>query len=101
MRNRLFHLVAGEAARDEDTVEKFVRINFPRAGKPRKRVDVEPVAPVHHGYGISVSHRVRRHLKRQLKDRAFTVEQKHLAWLFCKCANDAVRTGCRSIIMYF
>jgi hypothetical protein len=30
----LLHLIAGEAARDEDAAEKFIRINFPYACEP-------------------------------------------------------------------
>ena len=87
----LFHLVACEAARDEDTAEKFIRIDFPHACKTGKRMHVEPVASIHHSDRISVRHRVRCHLERDMEYRTVAVEQENLAGLFRKGTDDTAR----------
>jgi hypothetical protein len=99
MCNGLFHLITREAARDKNMIEKFIRVDLPRAGKPRKRVHIKPVAAVYHGNRISLNHRVRGHLKRQLKNRPLAVQQKNLARLVCKGMNHPLRAnGNRSIM---
>ena len=92
----LFHLVACEAARDEDTAEKFIRIDFPRACKSGKSMHIEPVASIHHSNRVSVSHRARCHLERDMEYRTVAVEQEDLARLFRECTDDAARIDCRS-----
>ena len=90
VRNGLFHLITREAARDENMIEKLVRVDLSRAGKSRKRVHIETIAAVHDSNRISLNHRVSRHLKRQLKNSPLPVQQKYLAGLVCKCMNHSL-----------
>ena len=79
VRDGLLHLVTCEAARDENAIEKFIRIDVPHACKPGEGMHIEPVAAVHHGNGIAIRHCMRCHLERQLKDRVCAVQEKYLA----------------------
>ncbi len=99
VRNGLFHLITREAARDEYMIEKFVRVDLPRAGKSRKRVHIETVAAVYYGNRISMNHRVRGHLKRQLKNSPLAVQQKYLAGLVRKGMNHPLRADRNNTIM--
>jgi hypothetical protein len=106
VRNCLFHLITREAARDENMIEKFIRVDLPRAGKSRKRMHIETVAAVNHGNRISMNHRVRGHLERQLKNSPLTVQQKYFAWLVCsrrdgfpKSMNHPLRANGNRILM--
>jgi len=75
----LLHLIAGEAARDENAMEKIVDIQFSLPCKTGKEVDVEPVAPVDHRNGRTVYHAVCRHPERKQKDRFVAVKKIRLA----------------------
>jgi hypothetical protein len=70
---RLLHLVAGEAARNEDAVEKFGRVNPVLAGETGKCVYVEPVAAVHHNNRIAAHHGLGRHPERKMEDETVAV----------------------------
>ena len=47
-----------------------------------------------------MNHRMRGHLKRQLKNGPLTVQQKYLARLVCKGANQPVGANAYGIIVY-
>jgi hypothetical protein len=73
--DRLFHLVTGEAARNENTMEKIVDVQFPFPRKLGKEMNIEPVATVDDGNGRTASDAVCGHFQREQKYRLVAVQQ--------------------------
>ena len=72
--DRLFHLVTGKAARNENMVEKIVDVQFPFPRKLRKEMNVEPVAAVDDGNGRAAGDAVRGHFQREQEDRFVSIQ---------------------------
>ena len=82
--DRLFHLVTGEAARNENTMEKIVDVQFPFPRKLGKEMNIEPVATVDDGNGRTASDAVCGHFQREQKYRLVAVQKIYFTGRCCK-----------------